>query len=103
MMLCALATTATNLVVLLASRFVPRPMSPTVTLSLSLAATDAFSSLVIFSSLMFDSFLPKALGIPPGRHFPCFSLFIEVSEFGGDRSRKWNASIAGRESHRIEK
>jgi hypothetical protein len=54
-------------------------MTPTVTLSLSLAAADAYTSLVLCSSLVFDSLLPKVFNVKYGQYEMCFSLLIEVS------------------------
>jgi hypothetical protein len=77
--ICCLGTFILNTVIVLSSRWVPRPMTPTVTLSLSLAAADAYTSLVLCSSLVYDSLLPQVFNVKYGAYQVCVSLMIEAS------------------------
>lgn len=63
MLLFCLASIVINLKVLLSVHWIRRPLSPTLHISLSLAAADACTSTLLGVGLLFNSYLPKVYGI----------------------------------------
>lgn len=58
MLLFCLISVIVNIRVLMAVRWIRRPLSPTLHISLSLAAADAFTSMMLGTGLLMNSYLP---------------------------------------------
>lgn len=63
MLLFCLASIVINIRVLLSVHWIRRPLSPTLHISLSLAAADACTSALLGIGLLLNSYLPKVFGI----------------------------------------
>jgi hypothetical protein len=83
MLLFCLATVVVNAVVVASTRWIRRPLSPTLLFSVSLALADAYASLVVGIGLLMNSLLPVGLGIPPGPNDDCYALTLEAFRLGG--------------------
>ncbi|XP_063242844.1 lysophosphatidic acid receptor 1-like [Bacillus rossius redtenbacheri] len=75
---CAVSV-AVNARVLLAVCWLRRPVSPTLALSLSLAAADACASLLFGLQLVLHSLLPHAFRIQVTEHRSCLWLMLEMT------------------------
>lgn len=83
LLLFCLATVIVNTIIVISVRWIRRPLSPTLSFSVSLAAADAYASLVVGIGLVINSLLPVGLGIPPGRNDACYALTLEAFRLGG--------------------
>ncbi|XP_015608084.1 trace amine-associated receptor 8a [Cephus cinctus] len=78
--LCILSV-AINLRILLSVHWIRRPLSPTLHISLSLAAADAFSGIALAVGLIMNSFIPIALGHTLSG-VQCFLMGLEAVRLG---------------------
>uniref|UniRef100_T1HD92 G_PROTEIN_RECEP_F1_2 domain-containing protein n=1 Tax=Rhodnius prolixus TaxID=13249 RepID=T1HD92_RHOPR len=69
-----------NALILASLRWIRRPLSPTLHISLSLAGADMFTSLVIGIGLIVNSLLPQVFSIQIDK---CSQLVIEALRMGG--------------------
>lgn len=76
---CAFSVLA-NALILASLRWIRRPLSPTLHISLSLAGADMFTSLVIGIGLIVNSLLPQVFSIQIDK---CSQLVIEALRMGG--------------------
>lgn len=77
----ALVAFLVNSYILLSSRWIRKKMSPNLKLSISLAAADAFTSVLMVIGLVINSYLPIALG-KPRLELNCLRLFLESLRIG---------------------
>ncbi|XP_059470314.1 melanocortin receptor 5-like [Neocloeon triangulifer] len=82
-LLFCFATFVVNSVVVVSSRWIRRPLSPTISISISLAMADAYASLVVGIGLVINSLLPVAFHIPVGPSTICYVLALEAFRLGG--------------------
>lgn len=83
LLLFCLATVIVNTVIVVSIRWIRRPLSPTLSFSVSLALADAYASLVVGIGLVINSLLPVGLGVTPGRNDACYALTLEAFRLGG--------------------
>lgn len=74
---CAL-TFFVNVFIVIAARWMRRPLTPTMYFSLSLAAADAVASLTVGLGLVFNSLLPKVYNVDIPDWGPCSMLAMEA-------------------------
>ncbi|XP_057376999.1 5-hydroxytryptamine receptor 1B-like [Daphnia carinata] len=74
---CAL-TFFVNVFIVIAARWMRRPLTPTMYFSLSLAAADAVASLTVGLGLVFNSLLPKVYNVHIPDWGPCSMLVLEA-------------------------
>lgn len=79
---CVLAFLA-NLMVLISCKWVRDRFTPTLKLTFSLAAADAWTSLVIMEGLVVNSYLPYVLLVPKSHRQDCASYAMEAFRLGG--------------------
>jgi len=80
--LCA-ATFVVNSVIVVSTLWIRQPLSPTLSISISLAMADAYASLVVGVGLVINSLLPVGFGIPMGENAICYMLALEAFRLGG--------------------
>ncbi|XP_071446399.1 adenosine receptor A1-like [Hetaerina americana] len=85
LILFCVITLAFNGVILASVFWIRRPMSPTLSLSISLAAADAYNALFLGTGLLVNSLLPRALGVSVDStaHGTCVMLGFEALRLGG--------------------
>lgn len=81
LILFCLISILANVVVLLSVCWIRTRISPTLHISLSLAAADTFTLFTFAVGLVINSLLPVAMDIKMDGH--CFSLFLESFRMGG--------------------
>lgn len=81
-LICILAFAA-NLLVLISCKWVRDRLTPTLKLTFSLAAADAWTSLVIMEGLVANSYLPYVLLVPKSPRQDCVSYAMEAFRLGG--------------------
>ncbi|XP_046391716.1 beta-3 adrenergic receptor-like [Ischnura elegans] len=85
LILFCVITLACNAVILASVSWIRRPMSPTLSLSISLAAADAYNALFLGTGLLVNSLLPRVIGesVEDMAHGRCILLGFEALRVGG--------------------
>ncbi|XP_065338945.1 melanocortin receptor 5-like [Cloeon dipterum] len=83
MLFLCLVTFIVNSVIVASSRWIRRPLSPTISISISLAMADAYASLVVAVGLVINSLLPVGFRVSLGDNVICYALALEAFRLGG--------------------
>jgi len=78
-----LVTFIVNTVIVVSSIWIRRPLSPTLSISISLASADAYASLIVGMGLVINSLLPVGFGVSLGPNVICYTLVLEAFRLGG--------------------
>ena len=72
-----------NIIIVFSVRWIRKSLSPTLYLSISLAMSDAYASLVLGVGFVVNSLLPIVYGINLGLYNDCYALILEAFRLAG--------------------